>query len=137
MWRANGLGELYAYLPINDQNTQQLLAVPPRSINNPDFGVSAGRGAFTFPAGQWVTVTERIKLNDPGSFDGEITIWFNGAKVIDVGGLMLRDSLDSVIQGTHFSTFFGGSTVDWATPVDQRAWFADVSGAIITGRTVD
>ena len=130
------MGELYTYLPMNDQNTRQLLAVPPQSINNPDYGVSVGRGSFTFPAGQWVTIAQRVKLNDPGLFNGEITVWFNGDKVIDVKSVSMRDSLDSVIQGIHFSTFFGGSSPDWATPTDQRAWFADISGAVITGKAM-
>ena len=135
MWREAGAGELYTYLPLNDQNTNTLLAVPPRSLNNPDFGISVGRGAFTFPAGEWVTIAERIKLNDPASFDGEIQIWANGVKVIDVQGVSLRNSADSVIQGMHFQTFFGGSSPDWATRTDQTAWFADISGAVITGHS--
>ena len=70
MWRTNGAGELYAYLPLTDQNQKVLLAVPPQSIANPDFGTSVGRGSFTFTSGQWVTIAERIKLNDPASYNG-------------------------------------------------------------------
>ena len=80
---------------------------------------------------------------------GELEFWFNGHSVIRVGGLTLRVSADSLIKGMHFQTFFGGkpsnpylvhehlltlmpgSTSDWASPIDQKAWFADVSGAII------
>jgi len=28
--------------------------------------------------------------------------------------------------------FFGGKGAEWASPKDQRAWFADVFGAVIT-----
>ena len=69
-YRQYGMGELYAYLPLTEENTVQLLAVPPKSIKNPDYGISAGRGAFTFKAGEWTTITERIKLNDIGSCNG-------------------------------------------------------------------
>lgn len=68
--RTDGAGELYAYLPLTDQNAAALLNVPPLTIENPDYGFSVGRGAFTFPAGEWVTIAERIKLNDPASYNG-------------------------------------------------------------------
>lgn len=78
-------------------------------------------------------------------------MWVNGTIVIDVDGLEFRNSSDSVFQGMHFQTFFGGdsnnarmllkiiskavnfigSTSDYATPKDQKAWFTDISGAIL------
>jgi hypothetical protein len=82
---------------------------------------------------------------------GEIQLWINGTSVINVSGLMLREDEASHIKGMHFQTFFGGrhfirphrpfrvpmafifsgNKSDWASPKDQKAWFADVSGAII------
>lgn len=70
--RAQGAGELYTYLPVTDENTSQLLKVPPKSFRNPDYGFSVGRGAFHFAPGEWTVVTERIKLNDVGSSNGMI-----------------------------------------------------------------
>jgi hypothetical protein len=134
MWREKGLGELYTYLPMNDQNTNAQLAVPPQSFGHSEFGFSVGRGSFTFPAGQYVTVAQRIKLNAPKAFNGEVQVWFNGEKVIDLQGVSMRTSASSVVQGMHFQTFFGGSSLSWASPVNQTAWFADISGAVITGR---
>lgn len=66
----NGVGELYAYVPHSDTNTQQLLAVPPRSIQHPDYGFSVGRGAWTFASGRWTRITERVKINDVGQENG-------------------------------------------------------------------
>jgi hypothetical protein len=79
---------------------------------------------------------------------GEIEVWVDGTSVICVKGLLLCDSDEGRIKGMHFQTFFGGEdsmmtssifiihrisghTDDWASPRDQRAWFADISGAII------
>lgn len=84
-------------------------------------------------------------------------LWVNGESVISVTGLSMRNVSDSLVQGMHFQTFFGGthsyrchwrfeqsnvypsdrspfagSTSDWASPQNQTAWFADVSGAVIT-----
>jgi hypothetical protein len=78
---------------------------------------------------------------------GELELWVDGKLVISVGGLILRVNTASRFQGAHFETFFGGKTSaaliintserivghteDWASPKDQRAWFANVSGAIL------
>jgi hypothetical protein len=84
---------------------------------------------------------------------GEIELYVDGKSVISVSGLILRDQegADARIKGLHFETFFGGTatsalspclssisnavlaghTPDWASPKDQKAWFADISAAII------
>ncbi|KDQ28472.1 polysaccharide lyase family 14 protein [Pleurotus ostreatus PC15] len=133
MWRANAIGELYAYLPLTPNNEAQLAAVPPYSRQNADYGFSVGRGSFCLDAavGQWIALAFRVKLNDVGSENGEIQFWVNGVSAISVTGLTLRTRADSVIQGMHFQTFFGGHTPDWASPKDQYGWFADISGAIV------
>ncbi|EIW53921.1 uncharacterized protein TRAVEDRAFT_153895 [Trametes versicolor FP-101664 SS1] len=133
MWRENGVGELYAYVPQSEINTQRLLAVPPRSIQHPDYGFSVGRGAWTFASGRWTRVTERVKINDVGKENGEIEVLIDGKSVFLATGLVLRtpEGPDARVQGLHFQTFFGGHSQDWASPKDQRAWYANVSGAII------
>ncbi|KLO04817.1 hypothetical protein SCHPADRAFT_911425 [Schizopora paradoxa] len=165
MWRQSSLGELYAYIPLTENNRKHLLAVPPRTIANPDFGFSVGRGSFTFRTatssssssssnssaetnvnstsvsgqqaqlkvneGGWNMIWERVKLNTIGQEDGEVEVRVNGKQVILATNLTLRSSPEAKIQGLHFETFFGGKGPDWASPKDQHAWFADVTGAII------
>lgn len=125
------MGELYTYLPLTAENEAAELAVPPLSIANTDYGYSVGRGAFNFTAGTWFTVAERIKLNDPASYNGlcispcvliissdcrrlvtgEVQIFINGEPVIDLTGVSLRNTSDSVVMGMHFQTFFGGKHI--------------------------
>ncbi|KAG6333135.1 hypothetical protein ID866_5949 [Astraeus odoratus] len=131
MWRRDGLGELYAYAPLNEINKRILLAVPPRSVANNDYGISVGRGSWKFEPGVWTTVAERVKLNSVGDANGEVQVWINGESIIHAHGLILRDEEVSHIKGMHFQTFFGGHTPDWAAPKDLYAWFADVSGVIV------
>ncbi|KAG2359435.1 polysaccharide lyase family 14 protein [Suillus spraguei] len=131
MWRRNGKGEIYAYLPMNETNANALLAVPPYSKVNPDYGISVGIGAWTFGSGVWMTIAQRVKLNDIGRADGELQLWINGECVIHARGLIFREEEASHIKGMHFQTFFGGHESDWASPKDQCVWFADVSGAVI------
>lgn len=73
LYSADGAGEVYAYLPMTENNANVLAKVPPKTIENPDYGFSVGRGAWTFPAGAWSVVAERIKLNDPGKNNGIIS----------------------------------------------------------------
>ncbi|KAJ7160157.1 polysaccharide lyase family 14 protein [Mycena filopes] len=133
MWRAKGLGELYMYIPLTETNRERLLAVPPSSKENTDYGFSVGRNAFNFDMaiGKWISLAFRVKLNAIGAEDGELELWVDGKSVINVTGLTLRDSDSARIKGAHFQTFFGGHQDDWASPKDQRAWFADVSGVVI------
>jgi len=133
MWRPDSVSELYAYLPLVPQNTKQLSAAPPRSIENSDYGFSVGRGAFHLDCavGDWVTIAFRIKLNDVGLNNGELQLWVDGISVINVDQLVLRESEESRIKGMHFQTFFGGHGNDWASPKDQRAWFSDVTAAVL------
>ncbi|GAW03324.1 polysaccharide lyase family 14 protein [Lentinula edodes] len=131
MWRSKGAGELYIYLPLTAENKKRLLTVPPLSLENPDFGFSVGRGAFFIPVGRWVSIAIRVKLNAVGLDDGEIELWIDGASVISITGLSFSNSEKSRLKGMHFQTFFGGNKPDWASPKDQRAWFADVTGVIV------
>lgn len=129
MFRGAGAGEVYAYLP--DAKENDVLLQIKGSEKNPKYGFSIARGAFTFPTGEWTVVAERVKLNDAGKPNGEIELFVNGKSVISASGIVIREHAESVFRGAHFQTFFGGSTKDWGSPKDQKAWFADVSVAII------
>ncbi|VDB91484.1 unnamed protein product [Peniophora sp. CBMAI 1063] len=130
MFRKDGAGELYAYAPLTASNERAFLAVPGTRVNN-DYGISVGRGLFSFAAGTWTTVAIRVKLNAVGAEDGQVELFIDGRSLFRVDGLTLREDASARIKGMHFQTFFGGSTPDWASPRDQRAWFAGVSGACV------
>ncbi|PMR69777.1 hypothetical protein CR158_09015 [Halomonas heilongjiangensis] len=105
MWREQGQGELYEY--VVDQE-----------------GTSVGRGAWTFPSGQWVTIEQEIVLNDPGEANGLARLWIDGQPVLEQRDIVYRTTPELTIDGLMFSTFFGGSGGEWRTPRDQYADFA-------------
>ena len=115
MWRENGKGEFYTYLPPYTDSrfaaNKNVCNVPPLSDCNPTYGASIGRGAFTFATGAWTTISERVRLNDAGQANGELELFVNGRSVIKVGGLILRDSAAGRIRGMQMQTFFGGSLI--------------------------
>ncbi|KAJ6619772.1 hypothetical protein B0H10DRAFT_2163832 [Mycena sp. CBHHK59/15] len=135
MWRTGGMGEIYSYLPDYEVDgfsaNKKVCDVAPLSECNPTYGASVGRGSFTFPTGAWTTVSQRVKLNDVGQANGEMQLWVNGKSVINVSGIILRDSAAGRHRGIQMQTFFGGSGADWASPKTQSSYFSDFSVAII------
>ena len=108
MWRHAGQGELYEY--VANKNTK--------------YGASVGRGLWSFPSGEWVTVEQELVLNTPGEDDGLARVWINGVPVLEQSGIVYRTTDTVTIDGLMFSTFFGGHGQDWRTPRDQHADFA-------------
>jgi hypothetical protein len=113
MWRAEGMGEFYTYLPPYTDSkfaaNKKVCNVAPKSECNPTYGASVGRGAFHFKVGVWNHISERVRLNDAGQANGELELFFNGKSVINVSGLILRDSDKGRIHGIQMQTFFGGA----------------------------
>lgn len=107
MWRTNGDGEAYAYLP-----TSTL------------YGTEIGRGRWRFQPGQWHCLEQRVVLNAPGIDDGRLTVWVDGSMLVDERTLRYRTTDSLQIRGIFFSTFFGGGDPTWATPRDVHADFA-------------
>ena len=112
MWRTNGAGELYTYLPSYEnagfESNKKLCSVAPSSDCNPTYGASVGRGAFNFKSGQWNTVSQRVRLNDVGESNGQLELFVNGKSVINVEGLKYRSSAEGRFRGLQAQTFFGG-----------------------------
>ena len=110
MWRQQGQGEVYAYLPTSEK-----------------FGTSIERGAWQFQPGIWYKLEQEVKLNTPGQADGELRLWVNDTLVIEQNQVVFRTVDALQIDGIFFSTFFGGGDPSWATPEDTYIDFANFS----------
>jgi len=128
MWRTNGDGEVYAYIP-----TQQDPALCHQTGNlcNPDYGASLGRGDWRFKTGVWQTITQHVTLNTPTQLNGKVKVWFNGQPVLEFTNINFRNTPDILIEGLFFSTFFGGSDASWAPTADCYTYYKNF--AISTG----
>lgn len=110
MWRKEGEGELYEYI-YNKKGK---------------YGLSVGRGAFTFPRGRWVDIDLETVVNAPGRRDGQARLWIDGQPVIEQHDIVYSTEDEGLQEGgLMFSTFFGGSSDSWASPKDQHIDFAD------------
>ncbi|KAF8200808.1 polysaccharide lyase family 14 protein [Pholiota molesta] len=122
MWRTNGAGEIYAYIPTADNLCSQSTITC-----NSDFGVSIDRGSFGFSGGQWTRVTQLVQLNNPpDEANGYIALYVNDVLAVSQTGLQIRASNSVNANGFYFSTFFGGSDTSWATPVTTHTYFRNV-----------
>ncbi|MBX9853343.1 MAG: hypothetical protein K2X86_16480 [Cytophagaceae bacterium] len=107
MWRKDGAGELYAYLPTSDIH-----------------GTSLGRGNWTFEPGKWYLIEQCVMLNKPGKANGKIKIWVNEEPLLIATNLLFRTTDQLKIEGIFFSTFFGGGDVSFATKQTTYTYYA-------------
>jgi len=98
MWRPGGVAEVYAYL-----------------ATTRGYGTRLATGAWHWKAdGGWHLVTEHIRLNTPGRFNGVIDVTYGGRLVAHIGGLLFRTTPNLRIDSLFFSTFYGGHDITWA-----------------------
>ena len=114
MWRKDGDGEVYAYLPSSREH-----------------GTSIGRGNWRFQPGTWQHLEQVVVLNQPGKANGQIQMWLDGKKVLTKNGLTFRTTNALKIEGILFSTFFGGGDPSWATPKNVYVDFANFSVSLV------
>ncbi|MFK7769371.1 MAG: polysaccharide lyase [Mariniblastus sp.] len=82
------------------------------------------------PAGQltelksnrWYEITQRIRMNTPGQFNGVIQIWVDDQLVVDKQDVRFRNVASLGIDQVYFSTFFGGG-YSWRTSKYETAYF--------------
>ncbi|KAE9411479.1 hypothetical protein BT96DRAFT_1011285 [Gymnopus androsaceus JB14] len=121
MWRPDGVGEVYAYIPATSSFCQDA-----NIICNPDFGTSISRGSFTFVSGGWNLITLLVQLNDPTTANGNLQLYFNDRLVISRQDILFRTGSAVDANGLYFSTFFGGSDDSWATPTTTHTYFRNI-----------
>jgi len=113
MWREGGAAVQYMYYPDQAQACGD------------DFPWTVG-GTRAFKHGDWYSVEHHLLLNTGDQPNGVMQTWFDGQLALDRKDVRFR-SVDSVpIDSFYFSTFFGGSTAEWAPPEDEYVDFDDI-----------
>ncbi|KAF8930616.1 hypothetical protein BGZ47_000478 [Haplosporangium gracile] len=124
MWRQDGGGEVYAYIPVSDNSD---FCKNSNVYCNDQFGKSIGRGLLYFPPGTWTRIDMVMQLNEPaGLNNGILDVYINGLKSISMNSVPYRTTGMVGFQGLMFSTFFGGNTPNYATPVDTSVLFRNM-----------
>ena len=133
MWRRNGAGEAYLYVPEGKQADDFCTFFPlclteadGCNVCNYKAGVSFGRGSFFFQRGSWNKITMTMRLNSVGDHNGMLRVKFNDEVVIRYDKMNWRDFPEVFVEGVEFSTWFGGSDDTWAPPYDTNIMFRNV-----------
>ena len=121
-----GKAEAYAYLPPEDETVCKKSEV----ICNEKYGTSLGRGLINFTRKKWSKIEIYTVMNDPGEHNGELRVWQDGRIVIDLKGVVYRTQKTFAVSSMLFSTFFGGSSKEYATPIDTYAYFKNLQFSV-------
>lgn len=100
------------------------------------FFFNADGNRTEFVSDQWYQITQRIKMNTPGVFDGIQQIWVDGNLVLDESDLQFRLTDQFSIDQVYFSTFFGGND-DWRTSKDETIYFDDFVVSVVDDEPSD
>jgi hypothetical protein len=124
VWRKDFDTEAYVYLPENQSSEYQQI---PNLIQNDAFGDSLWRGLFKFQPTEWNKVMIRVKMN---TFDKDGNPNANGILELFVNeepqkfnNLIWTTNPSTSITAILFSTFFGGGSEKYATPIDTWSYF--------------
>ena len=101
MWGENGRARLYLYH----------MDKPTKWGENFWFQGSDGNDKY-FQRGQWHNLVQRVRINDGNQSNGEIDVWMDGDRVLDLNELRFVNN-NRGIDALMFSTFHGGSTNEW------------------------
>ncbi|MBD2779837.1 polysaccharide lyase [Xenorhabdus szentirmaii] len=106
MWRKEGELFGYLYYPEKEERCGDYIKL----------NVSLKRGV-------WYTLTQYVSLNNIGKRDGVYAQYIDGKEILRLNNLKLRNENNVFIDAIKWSSFFGGSTLDWAPPMEQYAYF--------------
>ena len=130
MWRTNGSGG--STTTGSTANIVQYVYHPDQPSNfGEDFRWDDGPGGIwsTFESDRWYHIQHRIVMNTPGVNDGIAQGWLDGVLVLDEQSIRYRDVVSLGVDQLYFSTFFGGSSSEWAPSKEETIFFDDFTVA--------
>ncbi len=119
MWREEGKTVQYVYYPDK--------ADPNHAAYGEDMPYSASLPQKRFIPGTWHRVTTQIIMNSPGEANGVIRAYFDGELALERTSIHFRDTSALKTDQFYISTFYGGSSADWAPLEDMQVYYDDFS----------
>ncbi len=75
---------------------------------------------------QWTNIRQEIKLNDEGSSNGYIRVWYENNLIYNEENIIITQGGEVPINGILFHALFGqGFDLSQGSPVSQYSYFAD------------
>ncbi|KAI7876838.1 hypothetical protein K492DRAFT_134841 [Lichtheimia hyalospora FSU 10163] len=126
MWRENGEGEAYAYLPPSNHD----LCLTEGVLCNDEYGTSLGRGYLQFERQTWSTIEIFVQMDDIDRQNGILRVWQDNRPVIYIEGLSFRTIKAFAVSDLLFSTFYGGGSSDYAATNDTFTYFRNMQFSV-------
>lgn len=120
MWRREGDGEAYMYLP---SNQPKAICSTQGTVCDDHAGLSLMRGAFRFSTGKWTKIAITVRMSDCGIPNGLVQVDVDGKTKIQYSKVLYRNAADLKVQAFWFTSWFGGSDASWAPTKDMEAYF--------------
>ncbi|KAG0183966.1 hypothetical protein DFQ28_000384 [Apophysomyces sp. BC1034] len=120
-----GAGEAYAYVP-----SEQSLCSQPLVMCNSDYGITISRGLINFTKKKWTKLEIYIKINDASQSNGVLQVWQDDSLRIHQTALRYRSTNAVAVSSVMFSTFFGGGSPSYATPVDTFTYYQNIEYSV-------
>lgn len=74
-----------------------------------------------FP-GRWYCLEMMLKANTPGSRDGQLKVWMDGRRIIEINKMRFRDAGEVKIRRFSIVNYWGGGQRQDTSPKDQRIY---------------
>ena len=110
MWREDGKGIAYLYS----------CGASPEDTYAENIPMMLGDKQLKFEENTKYTVKQRIELNTGRNQNGVLKVWVNGKVVIDKKNVLYAQAGKAPVDTFYFSTFFGGSSQEWAPKKDVQ-----------------
>ncbi|GAA5895928.1 hypothetical protein JCM8208_005127 [Rhodotorula glutinis] len=120
MWRPQGLGEVYAYVPTDAGFCEEGERRGDVACDV-SWGTSLSRGSFRFERARWHTITQLVSLNDPPLANGLLHLYLDDHLVLSHSDILWRTSPNVTFDAVLFSTFFGGGDDSYNSPSSPSA----------------
>lgn len=104
--------QMYLYAP-REKQVPAMCKLKPLSFCNTVYGMTIGRGSWTFRTGEWTDIRQDVWMNRPGRADGGFNIWINGALVLSSSAAYYRNPPVSKIGGLPFLPPANFTTIDY------------------------
>ncbi|MEO6097400.1 MAG: polysaccharide lyase [Fibrobacteria bacterium] len=83
---------------------------------------SFGTANISFPRGVWFEVAFKIRMNTPGGHDGEVSIWYNDAMILNSKGL---SNMRTSSRGNGYNHLTDNHKI---TSISYGGWYSNGSG---------
>ncbi|QDU70746.1 polysaccharide lyase [Mucisphaera calidilacus] len=123
-WSSNGKDG--SQVPTTSANLNQYLYHPdqPQTYGDTRFYDETHDGRWVeVTSGPWYHIQHRVVMNTPGEHDGVVQAWVNGEPVFYVDDIRFRDVPGLQIDVFRFETFYGGSSMNFATTKEEYFYF--------------